>query len=124
MDISNFELKTDSSPLKILHPETKKPTDIVIHVISAEHPEYTARNLEMARKKIKNKEDVANFQEHKNDIIAACITGWEKIEMDGKPFKYSPANAIELVKKWPWIRDQVVTFADDRANFFRGSAKR
>lgn len=123
MEISNFELKTDFSECVIIHPETGKKTDIVIHVISSEHPDFKSKNLELARKSIKKKDDISEFVEKKNQIVAASIVGWKNITIAGKELKYSQANAIKLLGEYPWIRDQVDTFATERENFFKGSGK-
>lgn len=123
MELSSLELAQEPQRLKIKHPLTGKDTDIVILVISPDHPDFKNRSVEIARAAVKGveKPTIAAFADRKADFVAALITGWEGISMNGKPFKYSAANLKKLVVDFPWIADQVDSFCVDRRNFFKGS---
>jgi hypothetical protein len=135
VDISNFQIADEARPLKILHPETKAETDIVIFCISPDHPDYKNRVVEVARlsmNKAQNPnagvaekaiEAVESLIDKKTSIIAKMINGWEGISVNGKPFKYNEKNALKLVVEYPWIAEQVDRFCGNRANFFKGSSK-
>ncbi len=49
--------------------------------------------------------------------LAAITLGWEHIEWEGAEFPHSHENAIKLYTEHRWIREQVIDFFGDRANF-------
>lgn len=51
------------------------------------------------------------------ELLVAVTVGWSGITRDGEEFVYSPDNARELYRKYPWIREQVDAAVGDRANF-------
>ena len=51
------------------------------------------------------------------ELLAALTIGWEGLEEDGKPLKYSFAAAKDLYMKHSWLREQVDVFVADRGNF-------
>lgn len=54
---------------------------------------------------------------------AALVIGWTvPFNLDGEPLEYSAANAKILLKRFPWIREQVERAAGVRANFLPASA--
>lgn len=125
MDISPLKIAEEPQKVKINHPKTGKPTDIIIHCISPDHPEYKNKAIEAVREKLKPDEkiDVSKVMDQKAEIVAAMIVNWGGIEIKGKPFKYSKTNAVILMREYPWIMEQVDKFCGDRANFFEGSGK-
>lgn len=54
---------------------------------------------------------------------AALTKGWRNLDVGGKEFKYSPENAVWLYTNSPHIRDQVLRFYQDRANFTKTGSK-
>lgn len=48
---------------------------------------------------------------------AALVAGWKNVDLDGQPFEYSPANAVTLLRRFPWIREQVEVAAAERGKF-------
>ena len=49
--------------------------------------------------------------------LAEITLGWEGLEWDGESFEFSSENAIKLYGEHRWIREQVIEFFGDRANF-------
>lgn len=57
------------------------------------------------------------------ELVAALVMGWScPFDLDGQPLEYSAANALTLVRRFPWIRQQVDRAAGVRANFLPGSS--
>jgi hypothetical protein len=56
------------------------------------------------------------------ELHATLIAGWAHIDVDGQPFEYSETNAVALLKRFPWIREQVEVAAADRGKFLPASA--
>jgi hypothetical protein len=44
------------------------------------------------------------------------------LSLDGQPFEYSPTNAVVLLRRFPWIREQVEGAAADRGKFLPASS--
>lgn len=56
------------------------------------------------------------------EAAAALVMAWTcPFNLDGKAFEYTPQNALTLLKRFPWIREQVERAAGVRANFLPGS---
>jgi len=127
MDISALKVSNEPMKMSVRHPTTDEEMGIVIMLMGSDYEEYQEKVYELRQDAVKsapNKElDKLSRQKTKGfllGILSLHITGWEKIEIDGKPFKYSKDNAIHLMTEWPWMRDQVEEFVDNRANFIKG----
>lgn len=59
------------------------------------------------------------------DRAAAYSKGWNLLAVDGSPLdiEFSQQNARELYTECPWIRDQVIVFANDLGNFPSGASQ-
>jgi hypothetical protein len=81
---------------------------------------HTRRRLERAPRKTTPAESEAEFYE----LHATLLAGWPAgtFQRKGQPFEYSPSNAAQLLRDYPYILEQVRRFADERANFLPGSA--
>lgn len=57
------------------------------------------------------------------ELAGVLVMGWTvPFELDKQPLEYSAANAVKLLERFPWIREQVERAAGVRANFLPGSA--
>jgi len=126
MDITAYEIKSDSVPCPIIHPETGEKTYIVIFVQSTESIEFKKRIMEEARKDMQagKKLDDGEVTIRALKLVSRVITGWEGIKKDGKVWSYSQKNAVALVEGFPWIAAQIEEFSGKRQNFFVGSGKK
>jgi hypothetical protein len=111
-------------PLAIKHPATGKPTDWIVQVRSAER----AKVLPAARRalvaSVKTFRDDAGKKDNAEALAelsyaktAAMIAGWSGLVDGGKDVPYSPDVAEKLISDWPWFREQIEAFGDERANF-------
>jgi hypothetical protein len=56
------------------------------------------------------------------ELVAHCTLGWTGFTNGGQPFPHSFANAVELLVKAPWVREQLEEAMADHAGFSkRGS---
>ena len=53
------------------------------------------------------------------DILARCTMAWTGIVENGKSVPCDYDNARKLYATYPWIREQVDAFVNDRANFLQ-----
>jgi hypothetical protein len=57
------------------------------------------------------------------EFLVACTIGWEDINHDGKPLKYSKANAKMMYTTYEWVFEQCNAAVSDRSRFFTKPAK-
>ncbi|WP_297803401.1 hypothetical protein [uncultured Brevundimonas sp.] len=107
-------LYTDDKPvtLTLLGADSAKLT-----AISNQHANAILRN----RNQMQVTAELAMTNEIKR--LAAATVGWDGIVLEGEPLPFSEDNAAMLYRRFPWLRDQVRTFIDDRANFLNASPK-
>jgi len=102
--------------MKLLHPATgevmknEDGKEWVINVAGTDSDRWKSAVRATARKRGRNDDDVS-------ETLAALVVGWKNLILNKEPLKFTPQAAIKLLNDYPWIRDQVNTFASDRANF-------
>lgn len=69
-----------------------------------------------------HKPSVQEINEQSLELAATLVAGWRGVSLDGEPLEYTEAAAVKLLKRFPWIREQVEVAAADRGNFLPGSA--
>lgn len=116
-------------PLALLHPITYVPINATIHLVGADSTAYQSKqreqqrkflqNMKTSRKQIKTPEEI---EEDANDLLAACVTGWDNIFINKAPVEFSRANVKKVFVAYPWIREQADQAINDRANFTKKSA--
>lgn len=57
------------------------------------------------------------------EYLAAATVAWSGIKVDGEILECGRDEAKKLYRRFPFIRDQVSAFVDDRANFLKASLK-
>lgn len=102
-----------------------------IRVRGYDSPTYTQLLDEQQRKRLaraamgKAVPTVEELEAEALELVAALVMGWTlPFSLDGQPLEYTPANAQLLVRRFPWIRQQVDRAAGVRANFLPGSSAR
>ena len=135
---SGFDLQSAAEKgawLQLLHPvsqdelgvEEGKPTRILIKgADSMSYEEAAARTVAKRSKTTNPKRKVTTrslldaadkLGKAQAEELAAVTLDWENIEWDGEAFEFSEENAVKLYKEHRWIRDQVMEFFGDRANY-------
>lgn len=122
-DLAAFDLKARAeagAPLTLRHPKTGELLSAVIWLQGEDAETYrktlraqidrqiTERKLELT---------AADLEERLIERLTAITLRWENISLDGAPHTFSPENARRLFTEQLWIREQVVAFVEDRANF-------
>ena len=52
-----------------------------------------------------------------NEILAKCTVAWTGIVFKGETLECNVANAKDIYKEVPWLKEQVDEFIAERANF-------
>ena len=121
-------------PLKDLRGKPMKNSiggEIVLMLTGIDSPQYQAvqianirRSSERAVNKASDDEIVSGRIDDNLRATASCIRGWRgMLDSSGNEIHYSPDAALELVKRYPAVRDQIENFIADRVNFLRVSPK-
>ena len=130
MDLTKLNLSTASAEgvqMELLHPVTEVSFDPPIHitVVGMDSDRYQKIQREATNKRLKKAQHrgrvrlqvtAEELEQESIELLAKCILGWENIEWEGEPLKFSLDNAKKLVSV-QWIREQLDAFIGDRANF-------
>lgn len=116
MDIAQYDYQAGAESgftFTVKHPESKEDTDIRITVMGADSKAY--RKAFTAE--IRRGQDDPDADESNARIYSKCIIGWEGIEENGKPVKFSQEKAYEILDRYRWITAQIAEVVEKRANF-------
>ncbi|MAZ04067.1 MAG: hypothetical protein CMN56_13125 [Sneathiella sp.] len=122
-DVAAFDLQARSeagAPLTLRHPKTgeKLPAVIWLQGEDAENYRRTLRaqiDRQISERKLEL--TAAELEERLIERLVAITQRFENIELNGVQCDGTPENAKKLYREQLWIRDQVVAFVEDRANF-------
>lgn len=131
MDLSTLEPTPDSVPVPLRHPTTAERllsdtgAPITISIVGMDSEQFRARHRAIINRRLsagkKAKVTAEEIEAESIDTIAACITGWQHVELDAKVLEFSKANAKVLLTRLPWLREQLDEAIADRANFLKTS---
>jgi len=131
MDLATLEPTADSVPVQLRHPTTNERLTteagvaITVSIVGMDSEQFRTRHRAIINKRLnagkKAKVTAEEIEAESIDTIAACITGWQNIDLDGKPLDFSKASAKTLLTRLPWLREQLDEAIADRANFLKPS---
>ena len=135
MDFSNLRISKDAVPVQLKHPETgeplidpktEQPVNIYLHgTDSPIYKQIKRRSLDETFKRARGKPielTAEQIESRARETLLACGTGWDNIELDGKPLEFSRENTIRLFDECNWVEEQVDAAIANRANFMRTSS--
>lgn len=112
----------------LLLPDGEK-TDAEITVRGGNSPEvknfarrfYQEQKVKEQQAKRRNKDvEEMTIEEAEDFAVDAAVTrliGWKGIGEDGKEVAFSKENAARILKKYPFIRDQIMEHSENIFNF-------
>lgn len=122
-DVAAFDLKARSeagAPLTLRHPKSGEalPAVIWLQGEDAENYRKTLR-AQIDRQISERKLDLtaAELEDRLIERLASITQRFENIVLDGVQYDDTPTNIRTLYREQLWIREQVVAFVEDRANF-------
>lgn len=124
LDLSTMKESTvDTAIVHILHPKTGVDTGIRIEVASVDSPKYRKassivqnRNAALFRKG-KNSLSIEAINEGTTDLLVAAVISWEGVIWAGEEMPCNENNIRQVYELFPWIKEQVDEFVNDRGNF-------
>lgn len=125
MDISELctaDAHEEGAELIILHPLTRKPTDLKIRIKGVDSKGWrkARKGIEKAMLSQMVSGGEVDGDAAEIEALAAITIGWDGLVKDGKPLKFSGKACKELYTAAPNVRDQVDRFVGNRANFTQG----
>jgi len=129
--VASFDLNTlsgltsdqeNGTEVVILHPGSGEPIGIKMQVAGPDSKRQkaatsliVAERTEMRLRRI----TAARLEDENIRVAAASIISWSGVIENGKEIEYSPSAALGLLTRYPFIREQIVSYSGDRANFLK-----
>lgn len=66
---------------------------------------------------------IATIEAEGIESLADATSAWDGIEVDGQLLECTRENAIAVYTRFPWLREQVEAFVNNRANFLKLAPK-
>lgn len=125
LNLDDFDLQGEAergATMPVINPKTGAPTGATIEVYGAD-----ARAYRVALRRIRDAaaREMEREPTDEDDALllgrartaAAAITGWSGIAVKGEPVEHSPESAVEVMRAYPWLADQVIAYTNNRGNF-------
>lgn len=121
----------EGADLELRHPSTRATfcndagDPITIRLVGVDSAIYRKAQAALTnRKLVQNKRGVKITAEELEadalEMAAKCTVSWSSdLALDGAPIPFSKQNAAKLYQRFPWIKEQVEEFINDRANFLQ-----
>lgn len=125
MDLKTLDITSPANEgvwMDIEHPITGEVLDIKIKVAGIDSNIYRKKLREQQNKRIRKgfKNITAEELEAEAiELLVACTLDWKGVEYEGQELECNPENIRKIYKEFPWIREQVDLFINDRANFLK-----
>lgn len=135
--LQGLELEVDApSRMTILHPKTNLPLVdsagevawIEVYSTDSDVARKFGRDAKTARLRTRNPNSVTGetMENEEVELVASLTTGWRLLDLKGEPvdLPFTRGEAVSLYgnHKMHWLFEQVVTFANSRANFSPASS--
>lgn len=128
MDLSKLNVANSNNgeTLQLVHPVTCDDLPISITLAGSDSEAFRNKRLEIQNRNVSSmmKNRKKGFESNDIDgceLLASVTLSWSGVEENGKPVECSTENAMDVYRRFPWIREQVDEFVGDRANFFTTS---
>jgi hypothetical protein len=135
MDFGKINTAEDSNEGAVHHvidPYTEEPayskingkdTPVTVTMLGPDADQVKKYQTEMMRASMKkrkgNQLDPADLERRMTSLLANAIITWQGVVLDGKVLECNRENAMELLNRHTWLREQLAAFHQDRANFSR-----
>lgn len=131
MDLSTLKIDNEPATLVLVHPVSGEKLDIEMQCVGLDSDQFKAVDRQLSKKRMMEAQRQGNvkkivrsfdFDQDEEDNLtrlAACICGWKNVIENEKQVKFTKDAAVDVMKKYPWIKDQIADFVSDRANFIK-----
>lgn len=132
MDLRSLDTRkacNEPTVLTLQHPVTAEDLGITFLVLGIDSDAYKAATRKQQDRILKSAMRTRNMgsldPEERDrmsvEMLAACVAGWDGLELDGKDLPFSYDNALRVLGEFPWIKEQVDKAVHDRGFFVKSS---
>lgn len=115
-------LQEAGTEVDITHPGTGESLGIKMQVVGPDSKRQKSATAMIVGERAElrmRKITAARLEDETIRIAASSIVAWSGVVEDGKEIEYSPSAALTLLTKYPFIREQITAYSNDRANFLK-----
>lgn len=122
---------SEGAVLTLVNPVNNTPIEgVTITLMGADSKEYQALRRKLQNARLRNvtsrgkmRVTSEEIEDEALQLIVAATKGWTGVVIEGVEQPFTMENAKSLFTRFPWIREQVDEFINDRANFLGNSSK-
>ena len=96
---------------------------VTIELYSADSDVFRKAIRKYGNKQLNEKQNrrksMEEFEANSSKILAQATVGWSGLHEHDSELVFNLGNAERLYMQYPWIREQVEEFINDRANFLK-----
>lgn len=129
MDLKQFDVVSaaeEGATLMLRDPVTGNALDATITVVGSDSERYRSAQSEeqmklLRRKQTGEKVDADEWREQASRILSRATIGWTNVTEGEKELECNERNARYIYSTYPWVREQVDKFINERSNFLSPS---
>ena len=109
--------------IDIIHPVNGKPLGIKVRVLSFDSEKYRNTDRKLTNDRLRRQKQIMTADDlDAESLTRACalVAGWSGVVLNGQKLDCVSGNIRTVFTKFPFIREQVVGAASNRANFYQG----
>ena len=130
IDLKQFETVNDGEWLELLHPVSGLPIEdedgakMRLKLVGKDSDEYRKAQRATTERRLKSRSKAQRFdadalEQEATDVLVACTKDMQGFADNGEDLEFNPASVRKVYTNYPWIREQVDEFVDDRGNFMQ-----
>lgn len=125
MDISSIQPK--SRKIEIIHPTTEEPIGVRFFLLPDTDPKVKKVQRDIQNRqfnKRKGKITAEQIEANNMERLVSAVDGWEwygeGVNFEGEIPEFTEENVRRVLKKVPFIKEQVMDEFNDREAFYKG----
>lgn len=119
----DFGAGAEGGKLALEHPVTGEALGTVITLAGIDSKLYRQAQREIANRRLKGRRkktlEMEDFENDNLELLARCTLEWNTVLLDGAELPCTRENARKFYDRFPWVREQVEAYVNDRNNFLR-----
>ena len=126
--LSTTEKAESGFKMEIVNPATGVPVGASITLAGTDSKIYQDAQHKIANKRMKRMNSRGGMKfaltseevEFESiELLARCTLGWDDVDWEGSPLKFSLENAKMVYTELLWLREQCVVAMEDRSNYLQ-----
>lgn len=134
MDLTKLDTSSaadEGADLQLLNPvddtvlrDEKTGEPVSIQLLGSDSKEFMRISHKLQDKRLqkrftrgKLKMSAAEIEADALDLLVACTKGWKHVRIGQEVLPFNEENVRMVYNRFPWIKEQVDSFVNDRASF-------